>query len=102
MLGMRLLLLALFVGCAPSPKAGAEDPCHPKPPPRCEQDSECAPYRCKTTFCVQRCESAAECAQGFACKEATCVKAGTCRTCSGDYDCAVGKKCDLGKSSCSP
>jgi hypothetical protein len=81
-------------------KAGSEDPCHPAPPVRCEQDSECAPYRCKTTFCDKTCTSSTTCIPGFVCSEGACVKAGTCGSCSGDYDCPTGKKCDLGAGAC--
>ncbi len=89
--------LISLAGCdsgRPAASPGA-DPCHPQPPVRCEADRECTPYLCKTTFCGQKCESSAVCAQGYVCSPSgACVKAGTCGTCSGDYDCTPGQKCD--------
>ncbi|MBL8719054.1 MAG: hypothetical protein JNL79_23925 [Myxococcales bacterium] len=99
---MRLLLaLALLAGCNSSPaKTGTEDPCHPTPPTRCEVDKECAPYHCRSNFCDKGCESSSSCSPGFVCKEHACVKAGACGSCSGDYDCPAGQKCELGAGVC--
>jgi len=101
---MRALLIVfgLLSACDSGrpPAAGSSDPCHPIPPVRCESDTECAPYLCKTSFCDQKCVSSATCAKGFACNDGRCVKQGACGTCTNDYDCAGGKRCDLAKSLC--
>ena len=98
-----LVALALLMTACDSGKpatTASSDPCHPAPPVRCEVDKDCAPYFCKSSFCDQKCTSSNSCQPGFACNAGSCVKQGTCGTCSGDYDCGPGKKCNLTTSLC--
>jgi hypothetical protein len=90
-----------FLACDPAKGPTNADPCNPTPPARCKEDHDCFPFLCKTSFCEKACVTSATCAQGFVCAaDGKCVKPGTCGTCSGDYDCKLGMKCDLQTSSC--
>jgi hypothetical protein len=102
---VRAILLAACLlassACESAKAPNNADPCNPTPPARCKEDHDCFPFLCKTSFCEKACLSSATCAQGTVCNgEGKCVKAGTCNTCSGDYDCKLGMKCDLQSSSC--
>lgn len=90
-----------FLACDPHPtRTPNSDPCHPKPPGRCETDVECTPFLCKSGLCATACKTNATCAQGYICSQSVCIKAGTCGTCSGNYDCPATKQCDLLTASC--
>lgn len=92
-----------FLGCDSGKGAASpsNDPCHPSPPVRCDTDTQCYPFRCRSSFCDRKCTSSATCARALACSaDGMCVKPPMCGTCTGDYDCPSGKKCDLTTSSC--
>ncbi len=93
---------AVFLACdSQGARAPAYDPCHPVPPAHCDHDVDCAPFLCKSQLCATACKSSATCAQGFVCNPGgACVKPATCGTCSGDYDCPKGQKCDFKTSAC--
>ncbi|MGZ3424424.1 MAG: hypothetical protein ACXWUG_12945 [Polyangiales bacterium] len=101
---MRIPFVAavfLLMACEPGAKGPDNaDPCNPKPPVRCEKDGDCFPYICRTTFCKNSCESSGNCPVGYVCGSGKCVKGGTCNTCSGDYDCPTGLKCDISTGGC--